>query len=254
MAKIWRIDNGETTEVKDVFIGKTDIPAVDAITLQMFVLCMKTAEDFIRLSNFADKLPIIEQKESKLRRYSLDDRAYKSNIIGYQSSSVHEREIYNCELYFDPNDRIYEYTFKPSFLMLLSLECSSMIKNLSIDIYHPNILSIEIIGGQTIMPMEDGFNIKVFKDFTRFTLKGNMWFPAESGISDLKLIDNIIIKSLKPLSFPIRYSASYKFAELTVRLRDAVLQKNKIVKDGKYWQNIRMNNGECWKSEMVKYC
>lgn len=256
MAKIWRIGNDEITEVKDIFVEKTDIPAVDAITLQMFVLCMKTAEDFIRLSNFVGKLPFMDCgncMEGGIYR-SRSDISYKSNIIGYRSFISNEQNIYNCELYFDPDDHIYEYTFRPSSLMLLTLEYFSMIKNLSIDVYHSNVLSIEINGGQTIMPMEDGFSIKIFRDFTRFELKGQLWFPSYSGISEMKLIDNMVIKSLKPISFPIRCIVSYEYAELTVKLSETVLQKNKIVKNGKYWQNIRMNNGECWKSEMVKYC
>lgn len=276
MAKIWRVNDGETTEIKDLMIENSPKALVDPMAVKMFVLCMKTAEDFIQLSKYLDSLPFIDTSRNMRhgdrffgeREIIFDDEdriiafsdeykrrgGVKTTTTGYRSFHTQTTHLYECKMSYNPEDRLYEYVFEiTNNILTVMLEVFNFIKNLSIDIYHSHVLSVELDGGQTIMPMKDGFTIKVHSGFTRFAIEGPYWFPGDSGISELKIIKNLTFKSYRHLTLPIKIVVSFEAIDTFINFRDWVMQKNKIVKDGKYWQNIRMNGGECWKSETVRY-
>jgi hypothetical protein len=266
MAKIWKIEDGEAVEIKDIIRENSSAALTDAMDLKMFMLCMKTAEDFIKLSRFFDLLPFIDRNRDKDEDEEEDDDEgieihrfcnYKTrlhtNCVGYRHFISREQRFYECKLEYDSDDQSYIYTFEPSDSMIISVECVEFIRNMTIDIYHPSILSIELLGGQTIMPMEDGFDMKVFPGFTRFTKKGDLWFPTTSGISGLKLLDKLIIRATGFIKLPLNFKISFETVETVSPFRGMILEKNKIVKDGQYWLNIRTNGDYFWKSEMVRY-
>jgi hypothetical protein len=51
----------------------------------------------------------------------------------------------------------------------------------------------------------------------------------------------------------LNFKISFETVETVSPFRGMILEKNKIVKDGQYWLNIRTNGDYFWKSEMVRY-
>lgn len=261
MQKIWFFDGEKKTELRDIIPVEIPKHLTNLMELKMFMVCMKTAEDFIRLSLYIDALPYINNDQlvelhedgPTVRRSVKRQAPAISNVAGFRTYKSYHTSWDKCRLRCC--DSIYTYTFKPDiFFNLLQHHDTHLYKNFTVDVFHPNILSVEWINsGKTIMPMSDGFDMQVHRDFTRFTMRGSLWFTINNGISEFKFIDRLVIKTDKPMRLPIQIRFNYEQADILANICDLVLQKNKIVKTGNIWQNIRMNNGECWKSETVRF-
>lgn len=262
MQKIWFFDGENRTELRDIIPVEIPKHLTNPMELKMFIMCMKTAEDFIRLSLYIDALPYVndnwlneedEIEESNTIQLTKRKTPAISKIAGFRTFKSRFTSYDNCRLRYC--NSIYTYTFKSGAFIDMLQQCSRRLyKNYTIDVFHPNILSIEWINsGKTIMPMPDGFHMQVHRDFTRFTMRGTLWFTCNSGISEIKFLDRLVIKTDKPMHLPIRVRFNYEEADIFADVGDLLLQKNKIVKVNRIWQNIRMNNGECWKSETVRF-
>lgn len=237
------------------------------MAFKMFVVCMKTINDFIKLSAILDALPLLDYDDD-------DDDDFINEVLAFMAHGGRLRDFpkrqkylidtgceLGCKMWTTQTRTLYSarVTSHGDFLAYrfgLKRICLSLdfIKDLTIDVYVTDVLSIELVNsGKTIMPAPDGYHMKVFRDFVRFTIKCDMWFPLISGISEIELNDRLVIKTVKPLKLPVKIIYRYLMSCTPVRIADYVVEKNKVIKTGSYWQNTRMNGDVVYKTEVIKY-
>ncbi len=226
--KLWYTD-AETGEVKDVK-DDTDIEPINpknANEFAMFVLCMKTGQDFMKLSEYLERMP-----------ESIGVIKHTKHIIGIEKMSVS---------WFKDE---YKFTIDNETTWFVS----DLMRHLEIRINIRDDLDVEVScpGITNLMPVTDEFVLEKQPGCYIFRQKCDKWV---FNCSEMWMF-NITIKTKEPLKLPIVVELFYDNIDFTTDGIFSALQglpaKNKVTKAGGYWQNIRLNNGNPWKSEMYK--
>lgn len=206
--------------------------------MKMFLMCIKTYDDFITLSDIIDQFPLWIDKllaEKTGHQYTF----HWDNMSMTRKHLIEEYILHKSRITYKGD--YYIYSFR-----LPEQPCTSFIKNLKITVYIRNILSVEITEATNIMPMSDGFVTKTYYDRIEFIMKGNLW----CYVNYLNQVGKrLVIKCKTQINLPLVIEYNYMINNTAEHFP---IEKIKVIKTKEYWQLIRLNNGKDYKSEIYK--
>ncbi len=226
-----------------------------------FIMCMKTAEDFLKLSDYCDQLP---EKKSVMRygpkpsEYSAIDiagsveRDYRDcvpivmdGVIGYRSLHIYDIKIALALVKIA--DGWYEYFIHDADFMYHNEESATKNMQMRFCIDQPGaIIHFDM---RNIMPVEDGF---IMRDNYTFIQKSKKW--VYNIYHDINKPIHLTIKTKEPLKFPLIVKVECEivtFVSTTLTLAmEQLKRRHSITKNGGYWKNVKFNAE--WTSEPYK--
>ncbi len=222
------------------------------------LLCMKTGEDFVKLSDYLNELPMISDIANSnielldkgddffmscYRGIELPEGKYVGNetailpgTIGYRCVKNHDVIIPEADISFDSSSGLYVYKFPGEWSVTDSFN-----RNIRLEFHLLSDSFIEF-GLKNLMPVTDSFT----SEGLVFRHDCTIWSHYIYGSH------NITIKTKEPVKFPIIIRASYESVVFVpspmIQVIRELVSKNKITKVDGYWQNTRSG----WTSERFK--
>lgn len=235
------IQTGCVEEIKQIGEAKK-IPTTQR-ELTVFLLTMKTAEDFMTLHQLAESIEYLNIENS-----TPDDtnpwQVLKTSIMGYKMQYKQSFEQLSCEVSYNPERGTYK-----SIVNLTYQVRGDMIKDLRVAVHigHSKIRSVEIPEAYVnIMPMPNGMRAKQVDETVVFQPHGSLWCINSILDDDVLMPSTIIgrqliIISKSPLKLPVDIDLEYTYVVFIDQdeALESVIRKNKITKHDKYWQNTR---------------